>query len=758
MKKERNKGKCGIPQIMRRLGIGLAAVFMVLSAAACGRSSDPGDDVGQIWIPEFLSFEMEENSYHNLAFSGNTFYYISWQHQAENFLWRLSGYSLTEGPLPDKPLNWPDEKDRFVGSLLAMDAEGGFYLVAYVTEEDGSRAHLCKFDARGNQVYDTDISEEMNDPDLLAADGRGRVFISGKTDGKPCILLYDSEGVYSKTVLPDISNGAVTAMGRGKNDKMYACCHSNSGGGTNYFLAEIDFDRGKADVACPGFSGGDSSVLVPGMENSLLSFDRTAVYTCDLTSQIGEILLNWLDYGINGSRVTAVGAQEDGSLLAVITDLVDENCELVLLKKADGTQVPQKKTIVLGTVYSSSVLRNAVMEFNRESDQYLIKIREYLDPQTHDRTDAAIRMSGDILSDDCPDLLDLADLDLKALASRGLLVDLNPYLEGSRLLKPSDFLDNLLEAYTIDGKLITVPPRFSLKTVFGWSTETGGSSGWTLTELMAYADAHPDAELFDNTSRDEILQYLMSCSEDAFIDWSAGECCFESDVFKQLLEFVSRFPGEAEENSERSSTPVRIRNREVLLLVETLMEFDSIQLPLAIYNHQGSSIGFPSADGSAGCMLIPYEAYAITAKSDQKEGAWAFLEKLLTSGDSSSSFFPSLKTRLAEKAADAVTPEYLTDEEGKICLDGNGKPILKDAGMGIYYSDWEYTYHLPTQEEVDLTLRLIKEAKPVSPGGTSEVIKIINEEAESYYQGQKTVEEAAKVIQRRVRIYVKEGL
>lgn len=756
MKRERNRGKCGTPRIMR-LRIGLSALFMMLLTVSCGRSSGPGD-VGKVWIPEFLSFEMEEDSYYNLTFSGNTFYYISWQRQAESFRYRLSGYSLTEGPLPDIPLNWPDEKDRFVSSLLSMDEKGGFYLVAYVTEEDGTRTHLCKFDAGGNQVYDTDISEETEDPGLLTADSQGRVFISGKTDGKSCILLYDSEGVYSKTVLPDISNGAVNALGRGGDGKIYACCHSDNGGGTNYFLAEIDFDRGKADVTCPGFLRGDSSVLVPGVEDSLLSFDRNAVYTYDLAAQTGEVLLNWLDYGINGSRVTAVSIQEDESLLAVITDLSSDSCELALLKKTDDTQAVQKETIVLGTVYSSSVLRNAVMEFNRESDKYLIKIREYLDPQTHDRTDAAIRMSGDILSDDCPDILDLADLDLKALASRGLLEDLNPCLESSSLLSPSDFLDNLLEAYTINGKLLTVSPRFSLKTVFGRISETGDRFGWTLEELMAYTDAHPDAELFDNTSRSEIMQYLMSYNEDAFIDWSAGECRFESDAFIRLLEFVSRFPGEAEENSERSSTPMRIRNGEVLLLVETLTEFDSIQLPLEIYNHQGSCIGFPSADGSAGCMLIPCEAYAITAKSDQKEGAWAFLEKLLTSGDSSSSFFPSLKSRLAEKAADAVTPEYLTDQEGKICLDENGEPILKDAGMGIYYSDWEYTYHLPTQEEVDLTLRLIEEAKPVFFGGRSEVINIINEEAESYYQGQKTAEEAAKVIQRRVRIYVKEGV
>lgn len=40
---------------------------------------------------------------------------------------------------------------------------------------------------------------------------------------------------------------------------------------------------------------------------------------------------------------------------------------------------------------------------------------------------------------------------------------------------------------------------------------------------------------------------------------------------------------------------------------------------------------------------------------------------------------------------------------------------------------------------------------------TGEIIRIISEEAESYYQGQKTVDEVAKIIQSRIRIYVNEG-
>ena len=59
-------------------------------------------------------------------------------------------------------------------------------------------------------------------------------------------------------------------------------------------------------------------------------------------------------------------------------------------------------------------------------------------------------------------------------------------------------------------------------------------------------------------------------------------------------------------------------------------------------------------------------------------------------------------------------------------------------------------------EEADLILRLIEAAKPVSFSEANEVVKIINEEAEGYYLGQKTAEEVMEIIQNRVRIYVNE--
>lgn len=77
--------------------------------------------------------------------------------------------------------------------------------------------------------------------------------------------------------------------------------------------------------------------------------------------------------------------------------------------------------------------------------------------------------------------------------------------------------------------------------------------------------------------------------------------------------------------------------------------------------------------------------------------------------------------------------------------------------MTISYPDWEYTYRTASQDEVEAVLALIDAARPMPFSDTGEVIRIISEEAEGYYQGQKTVDEVAEIIQSRIQIYVSEG-
>ena len=105
----------------------------------------------------------------------------------------------------------------------------------------------------------------------------------------------------------------------------------------------------------------------------------------------------------------------------------------------------------------------------------------------------------------------------------------------------------------------------------------------------------------------------------------------------------------------------------------------------------------------------------------------------------------------------AMEPDYILDENGEILKDENGEPVISEGTSSVSYEDgWSYTYRKPTQEEIDKVVELMDNARPVSYNGNDEITKIINEEAEGFFKGQKSVDEVVGIIQNRVKIYVGE--
>lgn len=757
-------------RICRRVLVLVLTAAMVLSMAACGSSSEGGTSAKEwIWVPEFLTIDDENVSYYDMQLVGDGLYYVSydWDEETQKSSQSLCRYSLTDGSVTKTPLKGREEENYNLNCTV-VNEDGSLYGVLNIYNEDytQSQTSLCRFDAQGNEVFNQDIADLVGDSYVssMAVDGQGRLYLSGEST----VWLFDAEGNRQGAVSLDFGgNSWVRSMGRGKDGKMYICFYNNDG----YELAEIDFEGKKTGATYDNFPNSNSERLVPGLDKDFLVQDGSNVYEYDLKSQSKEELFNWLDSDINGNYVQGYGALEDGRFLAIIQDWETEDNGIAILTRTKASEVPQKENIVIASMYEDSSIKSAAVQFNKTNEKYHISIRSYMDFDNWDgndyqalRTDAMNRLNNDITSNNCPDILDLSNLNLEQMAAKGIFEDLNGYLEKSSKLNKSDFLENVLEAYTIDGKLVSIPATFQMQTVAGKASEVGDKMGWTIDELIAYADAHPDAQLFDKVSKSQIMTGLMMYNSDSFVDWSTGECYYDSDAFKRLLEFVNRFPGddEIDYNGDEASTPTKIQRGEVLLYDVSIYNFEEIQVCEEIFQGDVSYIGYPTTDGSVGCLMGMSQAYAITSKSGHKDGAWEFIESFLTREENSERFggwgFSTQKAKLQAAAEEAVKVEYVTDENGEPVLDENGAAIVMGGGSGFSYQDgWSYEYRTPTQEEVDLVMSLMEIAKPVSYSDGDEVLNIINEEAEAYYKGQKSVDEVAAVIQSRVKIYVGEN-
>ena len=172
-----------------------------------------------------------------------------------------------------------------------------------------------------------------------------------------------------------------------------------------------------------------------------------------------------------------------------------------------------------------------------------------------------------------------------------------------------------------------------------------------------------------------------------------------------------------------------------------------------MFEDETTSIGFPTFDGSAGVFLMGSELYGISAKSKHKDGAWQFIENILAEYDEDRSWnFPSNQAQLDNMFEEAMTPDYQYDEKGQIMKDEQGNP-LQYPKTSWGYDDWDVDIYAASQKEVDEIKAMIQVAKPMAQGDQM-IYSMIAEEAAAYFEGQKSAQDVAKIIQSRVESYV----
>lgn len=733
--------------------------LLVLGLVSCGKKQE--DDIIWVYVPEFLQIEGTENiNWQDVRFAGDKLYYSSnsWDDLTDKYFAVLHRYSFLEGGAEELAIKLPEEtyltgwdigEDGCLYALLAVwggnDALGisdNAYMVA-------------KYDTQGKELFFTDFSDILTQDsylDGLVVDGENRIYVTEKT----AIWLFDAEGNPDGTLDLNVSaGGGLTNCCKGSDGRVRAAVTGYNGGGSKVTLLSVNFDEKHLEEDFPGFPS--AIKLIQNAEGRFLIHDGTSVSVYNEETQEKDKLFDWLDCDMDGIYVTGFGTLSDGRMVAAFEDwsIVDKG--IVVINKLRADQVTPKQEVVLGTLRGTD--NSPVVYFNRRNNEYHVTIRQYMEDYDH-MEDALNRLNADIVSDNCPDLLDLDFyyMWIHRMSANGVFEDLSPYLEQSSLDR-SDMFENILEEYTYDGRLICIPGIFTIDTMIGSTDRVGEEMGWSTDDVIALMDAYPEANLFNWTYRENLFFFLLDIN--AYVDWETGTCSFDSDEFKRLLEYVSRFPSYDEyvADLERSEQE-KLQNGEVLLTRRVIAAFDAIQCYKAMFHGDITCKGYPNAGGSNRVDLYASNEYAIVANSKVKDGAWAFIESCLTREYPTWSHnwgFPNSKSVLERMAEEEVNVEYVLDEDGEQVLDENGNPKVVGKTYGSFgEGDWRYYYRPSTQEEVDMVLELIQSA-----GGIGEpnyqMRVIIDEEVEAYFLGQKSVDEVTDIIQSRMQVYVSEN-
>ena len=426
---------------------------------------------------------------------------------------------------------------------------------------------------------------------------------------------------------------------------------------------------------------------------------------------------------------------------------------LYVLRKTAVQDIPQKEEVVIACNEPSASLLNCVAEFNRSNDTYHINVKMYQGDGWNNRFDSSL------VSSEPPDLLDLSFMDIEKYARKGTLADLTPYLDKSDVLDRENYLENALEGYTYDGRLVCIPKDFYFYEILGRASQIDSSKAWDIKAVMELTEQYPDCRLL-NLGDISISTYYML---EHFIDWEEGTCSLDGEEFREFVQWMVKYDTNAPLVHDVYVMESSLSD-DILLGYYPMFCIRDYIANRAKMEGQGVSVGYPTEDGKGTYQAYVKAALCMTTNSQHKEGAWAFLEYYLTrEGEYGMGMeggsFPTRRDLLLESIQEAATKrEKVVEVDGKIItpLDMNGEPVLERKFTYSLNGEIFDCYYI-TEEQAEELLGMIEslDFKPLG-GSKEEALQIIREELSDYQSGNKTLEEVTDIIQSRVALLLSE--
>ena len=560
---------------------------------------------------------------------------------------------------------------------------------------------------------------------------------------------------------------------------------------TKYY--EVDAANGKlGDEFTASVSLGDMYGVMYGPGYDLYSKDEDAVYGYDLKAGTKTEVFNFINSDIESNAVNYMAVVSADEFIASGWDSDTQTDIITRFTRIPDDQVVQKTIITMSTPILYYDIRRKVIKFNKSSDTYRIVVTDYSQYNTDDDYNACnTRFNNDLISGKVPDIIIVtAELNYDSYVSKDLFTDLYKIMENDSSFNKADYLENIFKAYEMNGKLYSLVPSFYLATFAAKDSLLGGIKNWNVAEFMDFVKNHQGLQIFDNDfNRDSFIQMMLLFSRDSFVDSATGQCSFDSDEFKNLLEFAASLSTEnfwdTVNGSDQDSNfwqDYENRYAEDRVLLATVQFWNLADSYRNLLNSQFKTddftfIGFPTDNGNGSSIQANYE-YCISERSKNKEGAWEFLKSLINEDaqmpvknkygywNNPTDGLPVLKAALDKLAEIAMTKQgesggiiaYATSvvaettSEETTSEETTSEEITEEPDID-YNDPWSTPL---TQAQVDKIMDVIKNTTQVARYDTK-LTDIINEEAAAYFNGQKSLDETAKIIQNRASTYINES-
>ena len=480
------------------------------------------------------------------------------------------------------------------------------------------------------------------------------------------------------------------------------------------------------------------------------------------------------DFSIFFAGMGALRVNSDQDILFVEPNIEYESdampsLTLYHIQKASANPHAGKKILRVGT-YGKSNYTQEILDYNNrpESKAYIVMYDAWSNADmdsAYAGAEAGVvdTVLLDMKSGTGPDVL-LNFADFAQFNNDNILVDLNPYLDGSDGIDRSLYYDNIFRAFETDGKLYQLPLSVKIEALAGNPDLLGGTTAWTCEQFYSRIQSNGDEVLpllspVENDSMSLLLQLL--CGDmNHYVDYSKCEANFDCEDFRRLLE-ISKYVGnklnpdlihDLMERYDDMQFGGGYHSTEAIVMEAGLCCVVPVNLfTLREYSRYADLcdgrvviLGWPTTGGT-GLAAETHASVGISKFSECKEEAWDFVKYLLGTEtqkmrlrNSGSSDGISICREVVEEAV-AMTIEQDKKEKEKKQSQGydgpNSPPITEEMGAAFIGC-----------------IESISTAVNRNPA----VFNIIREEAPAFFNGDRSAEDVSRIIQNRVTTLLEE--
>jgi multiple sugar transport system substrate-binding protein len=401
-------------------------------------------------------------------------------------------------------------------------------------------------------------------------------------------------------------------------------------------------------------------------------------------------------------------------------------------------------------------------------DQMMVMVDMQDDPQG--RQDYINKVNTALMSGEGADILLMDVLPVYKYADSGQLENLGAYMDADPDFNRTNYQENILDATRYNGGTWFMPMDYTFDyyaydtTLLPGASAFGTGSAFTVEQLMDLAESSFDGstKLFnipDYTKRTGgMWGNLLAENYTSFVDLEYKQANFNDGRFAALLESVKEYgergyipqgttgqadpgammQGAGEDATDRFffkpknvSSLIALFTRDLGMKMSAMAEGDT----MAIGDNDEIAGIAAAADGS---VPFDYEqAYAINAHSQNKETAWAFLKFLLSeemqlSSNLRPTSLPMLNSAREKKMVTMLTS--MLGQQGQSLNEAQLEAIAKYNEAVEQLSDQINSYRI---EDIIVN-------------------DMIAAEVSYFFDGTKTAEEVADVLQNKVDLYLNE--